>query len=85
MTRSWKTYLFCQFSIFCYNQVIIYLVLKFQLDTSKHSGDVDGLLFNALQTIHSITAMLIPTDTNSVSTQYQSVSTPSWDHHGTNT
>jgi len=33
---------------------------------------------------HSITAMLILTDTNSVSTQYQSVSTPSWDHHGTN-
>ena len=35
--------------------------------------------------LHSITAMLIPTDTNSVSTQYQSVSTLSWDHHGSNT
>ena len=45
--------------------------------TQYGSNGVMARLRNG-STTHSITAMLIPTDTNSVST-------PSWDHHGTNT
>ena len=55
---------------------VLPLIITLFIGLEQRTGEKNGM--TKVITQHNCCA-----DTNSVSTQYQSVSTPSWDHHGT--